>query len=247
MAVTVSCPSLSDFVAIPTVATEDGSCTAIAEISRTSSIYKVSTMDRHATLPHRDPRVTSGAITASAYSVHELRLLEQRALCLSTWMIHNANHLRTSRDGMKVGGHQSSSASSVTLLTALYCSAMRPQDRIAVKPHASPPMHAIQYLLVRQSRDQLERFRALGGAQSYPLAHEGRCGRLRAHRRHREFRPQLASSLCKATASARPLRRGEGNGSRSPLATWRWRPATLSAPIGSGSPVESRGRSPVVQ
>ena len=88
-------------------------------------------MDRHATLPHRDPRATSGAVTASAYSVHELRLFEQRVLWLSTWMIHNANHLRTSRDGMKVGGHQSSCASSVTLLTALYCSAMRPQDRIA--------------------------------------------------------------------------------------------------------------------
>ena len=75
---------------------------------------------------------------------------------MSTWMIDNANHLRTPRDGMKVGGHQSSSAGSVTLLTALYCSAMRPQDRIAVKPHASPAMHAMQYLKGRQFRDQLD-------------------------------------------------------------------------------------------
>ena len=67
-----------------------------------------------------------------------------------------------------MGGHQSSSASVATLMTALYFHTLRPQDRIAVKPHASPVMHAIQYLMGRQSRDQLERFRALGGAQSYP-------------------------------------------------------------------------------
>ena len=89
-------------------------------------------------------------------------------LWLSTWLIHNANHLRPSRDGLKVGGHQSSSASVVSLMTALYFHSLRPQDRIAVKPHASPVMHAIQYLLGHEDRSQLERFRALGGAQSYP-------------------------------------------------------------------------------
>ena len=104
----------------------------------------------------------------SPYPLAELRALEKKALWLSTWLIHNANHLRPSRDGLKVGGHQSSSASVSTLMTALYFHALRPQDRIAVKPHASPVMHAIQYLLGRQTRDQLERFRALGGAQSYP-------------------------------------------------------------------------------
>jgi pyruvate dehydrogenase E1 component len=94
--------------------------------------------------------------------------LERKALWLSTWMIHNANHLRPSRDGLKVGGHQASSASVATLMTALYLDVMRPQDRVAVKPHAAPMFHALQYLLGRQSREKLERFRALGGAQSYP-------------------------------------------------------------------------------
>jgi pyruvate dehydrogenase E1 component len=83
-------------------------------------------------------------------------------------MIHNANHLRPSRDGLKVGGHQSSSASVSTLMTALYLHTLQPEDRVAVKPHASPVFHAIQYLMGRQTRENLERFRALGGAQSYP-------------------------------------------------------------------------------
>ena len=97
-----------------------------------------------------------------------LRELEKKILWLSSWTIHNANHVREARDGLKVGGHQASSASLVTLMTALYLDVLRPQDRVAVKPHASPAFHAIQYLLGRQSRDNLEHFRSLGGAQSYP-------------------------------------------------------------------------------
>lgn len=97
-----------------------------------------------------------------------LKELERKVLWLATWMIHNANHLRESRDGLKVGGHQASSASVVTLMTALYFDVLRPQDRVAVKPHASPVFHAIQYLLGNQSREALERFRAYGGAQAYP-------------------------------------------------------------------------------
>ena len=97
-----------------------------------------------------------------------LSALERKALWLSTWMIHNANNLRDNKDGLKVGGHQASSASSATLLSALYFDVLRPQDRVAVKPHASPVFHAIQYLLGQQSRDKLENFRALNGAQSYP-------------------------------------------------------------------------------
>jgi pyruvate dehydrogenase E1 component len=97
-----------------------------------------------------------------------LTALERKVLWLSTWMIHNANHLRPNRDGLKVGGHQASSASVATLMTALYFDVLRPQDRVAVKPHASPVFHAIQYLLGHQSREKLERFRAFGGAQSYP-------------------------------------------------------------------------------
>jgi pyruvate dehydrogenase E1 component len=97
-----------------------------------------------------------------------LHALERKVLWLSAWMIHNANHLRPSRDGLKVGGHQASSASLVTLMTALYFDVLRPEDRVAVKPHASPVFHAIQYLFGNQTLDKLERFRALGGAQSYP-------------------------------------------------------------------------------
>ena len=97
-----------------------------------------------------------------------LEALERRALWLATWTIHHANHVRPNRDGLKVGGHQASCASSVTLLSALYGHALRPEDRVAVKPHAAPVFHALMYLMGRQSREALERFRAMGGAQSYP-------------------------------------------------------------------------------
>ena len=94
--------------------------------------------------------------------------LERKILWLSTWTIHNANHLRAEEDAIKVGGHQASSASLVSIMTALYLGVLKPQDRVAVKPHASPVFHAIQYLLGNQTREKLEAFRAFGGAQSYP-------------------------------------------------------------------------------
>src|SRR5688572_22892096 len=87
-------------------------------------------------------------------TLHTLRELERKVLWLSSWMIHNANHLRDKRDGLKVGGHQASSASVATLMTALYFHTLRTEDRVAVKPHASPIFHAIQYLLGHQSRDK---------------------------------------------------------------------------------------------
>ena len=94
--------------------------------------------------------------------------LERKCLWLSSWMIHNANHLRPSDDGLKVGGHQASSASLSTIMTALYFGALRPEDRVAVKPHASPIFHAIQYLAGGQTLDKMKNFRAFKGAQSYP-------------------------------------------------------------------------------
>ncbi|MBX9462866.1 MAG: transketolase [Aquamicrobium sp.] len=94
--------------------------------------------------------------------------LERKVLWLATWTIHHANHVRDNGDGLKVGGHQASSASLSTIMTALYFHALQPQDRIAVKPHASPLFHAIQYLLGNQTRDKLENFRGYKGAQSYP-------------------------------------------------------------------------------
>ena len=97
-----------------------------------------------------------------------LREVERKLLWLATWTIHHANHVRENRDGLKVGGHQASCASAVTLMTALYFHALRPEDRVAVKPHAAPVFHAIQYLLGREERAALENFRGFGGAQSYP-------------------------------------------------------------------------------
>ena len=101
-------------------------------------------------------------------TLDHLKTLEQRLLWLSHWMIHNANHLRPKADGIKVGGHQASSASMVSIMTALYFSELRPQDRVAVKPHASPVFHAMQYLMGQQTREKMENFRGFGGVQSYP-------------------------------------------------------------------------------
>ncbi len=109
-----------------------------------------------------------GSASPGRQDIALLRRLEERVLWLASWTIHNANHLRESRDGLKVGGHQASCASMTTLMTALYFRTLRPQDRVAVKPHASPVFHAIQHLFGRQTLDQLQRFRSLGGAQSYP-------------------------------------------------------------------------------
>lgn len=100
--------------------------------------------------------------------IQGLDALEEKLLWLASWTIHNANHIRPSRDGLKVGGHQASCASMTTLMAALYFHVLRPQDRIAVKPHASPVLHAVEYLFDRQTRAQMEQFRGFGGMQSYP-------------------------------------------------------------------------------
>src|SRR6187431_2494190 len=106
--------------------------------------------------------------STSADQLAILHELEKKVLWLASWTIHHANHLRESADGLKVGGHQASSASLAAIMTALYFHTLRPQDRIAVKSHASPIFHAIQYLLGNQSRERLEHFRGYKGAQSYP-------------------------------------------------------------------------------
>ncbi len=94
--------------------------------------------------------------------------VEQKLLWLSAWMIHNANHLRPNRDGLKVGGHQASCASVASIMTALYFDSLRPFDRVAVKPHAGPVLHAVNYLFGRQSVEQMAGLRQFGGAQAYP-------------------------------------------------------------------------------
>lgn len=110
-------------------------------------------------MPKRDSR---------AELIRTLETIDQRLRWMSAWIIHNANHLRESRDGLKVGGHQASCASMTAIMSALYFHALRPQDKVAVKPHAGPVLHAIHYLLGNQSLEQLKAFRGLGGAQSYP-------------------------------------------------------------------------------
>lgn len=100
--------------------------------------------------------------------IRHLKTIEQRLLWLSHWMIHNANHIRPKADGIKVGGHQASSASIVSIMTALYFSALKPEDRVAVKPHASPIFHAMHYLMGNQTREKMENYRGFGGVQSYP-------------------------------------------------------------------------------
>ncbi|MEO5611525.1 MAG: transketolase [Sphingomicrobium sp.] len=104
----------------------------------------------------------------SAPDIAALKLLEERLRWLSAWTIHHANHIRPSPDGLKVGGHQASCTSMTAIMAALYFQALGPNDRVAVKPHAGPVLHAIHYLLGSQSREQLENFRGFGGMQSYP-------------------------------------------------------------------------------
>jgi pyruvate dehydrogenase E1 component len=103
-----------------------------------------------------------------ATDIEALKILDERLRWLSAWTIHHANHIRESDDGLKVGGHQASCASMTSIMAALYFHALGPNDRVAVKPHAGPVLHAIHYLLGTQSREALENFRGFGGAQSYP-------------------------------------------------------------------------------
>jgi pyruvate dehydrogenase E1 component len=113
-------------------------------------------------------RQTEAQEPARIEQIALLTQIEQRLRWLSSWTVHNANNLRPKRDGLKVGGHQASCASITAVMTALYFHALRPQDKVAVKPHAGPVLHAIHYLLDEQTREKLERFRGLGGVQSYP-------------------------------------------------------------------------------
>ena len=97
-----------------------------------------------------------------------LREIEQRVLWLSTAIVHHANRERPNPSGLKVGGHQASCASMVSIMTSLWFRQLRPQDRVSVKPHASPVLHAINYLLGELDESYLTTLRAFGGLQSYP-------------------------------------------------------------------------------
>src|SRR5919206_939515 len=97
-----------------------------------------------------------------------LREIERRVLWLSTAIVHEANRVRPNRSGLKVGGHQTSSASMVSIMTSLWFRHLRPQNRVSVKPHASPVLHAVNHLLGELDESYLTTLRAFGGLQSYP-------------------------------------------------------------------------------
>ncbi|MGX7729575.1 transketolase-like TK C-terminal-containing protein [Rhodococcus sp. 2H158] len=97
-----------------------------------------------------------------------LEAIRQRVLWLSTSMIHHANRVRPNPTGLKVGGHQASCASMVSIMTTLWFEHLRPGDRVSVKPHASPVLHSINYLLGELDEKYLTTLREFGGLQSYP-------------------------------------------------------------------------------
>src|SRR5688500_8032294 len=127
---------------------------------------------RPARRPRRSGREPSRAMKreergSEARALRVLDSIQRRVLWLSTWMVHRAN-ARPGGDGTKVGGHQASSASVVSLLTALYFGALGPDDVVAVKAHASPAFYAIQYLRGRLRAADLEALRDFEGLQAYP-------------------------------------------------------------------------------
>ncbi|MGB6179769.1 MAG: pyruvate dehydrogenase [Rhodococcus sp. (in: high G+C Gram-positive bacteria)] len=98
----------------------------------------------------------------------DLHEIAQRVLWLSTSMIHHANRIRPNPTGLKVGGHQASCASMVSIMTSLWFEQLQAGDRVSVKPHASPVLHAINYLLGDLDEKYLTTLRSYGGLQSYP-------------------------------------------------------------------------------
>lgn len=113
---------------------------------------------RVAGLPNHDDRVSDDTLTG----------IEKKVLWLATSMINHANRVRPNRSGLKVGGHQASSASMTSIMTALWFEHLRAGDRVSVKPHASPALHAINYLLGLLDESKLTTLREFGGLQSYP-------------------------------------------------------------------------------
>jgi pyruvate dehydrogenase E1 component len=112
--------------------------------------------------------VTSASTASESAGLDVLEVVQQRVLWLAMSIVHHANKVRPSDSGVKVGGHQASSASIVSIMTALYFEHLRAPDRVSVKPHAAPVLHAINYLLGNLDESYLTRLREFGGLQSYP-------------------------------------------------------------------------------
>jgi len=115
-----------------------------------------------------EQRQTAKSATSVVPPHDALREVEQRVLWLSTSIIHHANRVRPNESGLKVGGHQASCASMVSIMTSLWFEQLQPGDRVSVKPHASPVLHAVNYLLGELDASYLTTLRAFGGLQSYP-------------------------------------------------------------------------------
>jgi len=113
-----------------------------------------------------------------------LRSVEQRVLWLATAIVDHANRVRPNPSGLKVGGHQASSASIVSVMTLLWLEHLQPGDRVSVKPHASPVLHALNYLLGALDGAYLTTLREFGGLQSYPSRAKDPDARRRARRTH---------------------------------------------------------------
>lgn len=101
-------------------------------------------------------------------TLETIEQIQKRILWLAALIVHHANYIRPNLDGTKIGGHQASTASMISILSALYFHFLQPGDRVAIKPHSSPAFHAIQYLLGQLPRRYLTELRSYGGLQSYP-------------------------------------------------------------------------------
>ena len=198
----------------PDIRDDDGTAAASADSANEGGDPRWRSATRFA--QRASARGPHGRARAGATDTATLDAIANRILWLAVRMIHEANHVRPSTDGLKVGGHQASSASVVSILTALYFRWLRAGDLVAVKPHASPAYHALQYLLGNLDAAMLTRLRAFGGLQSYPsrtkdpdprrlLDRLGRARRRRAAVR-RPGRPLPAAPLPRVDAS-QPARR----------------------------------------
>ncbi|MFF2027892.1 pyruvate dehydrogenase, partial [Streptomyces sp. NPDC058171] len=122
----------------------------------------------HNTLPADPGTVSPPAQAGGSVDLETLEAIQRRVLWLSTSMIHHANRIRPNPTGLKVGGHQASCASMVSIMTSLWFEQLQPGDRVSVKPHASPVLHGINYLLGELDEKYLTTLREFGGLQSYP-------------------------------------------------------------------------------
>src|SRR6187397_3313528 len=114
------------------------------------------------------PTTSAPSQPRAAPDLETLEAVQKRVLWLAAAIVHHANRVRENRSGVKVGGHQASSASMVSMMTALWFAILEAPDRVSVKPHASPVLHSINYLLGRLDREYLTTLRDFGGLQSYP-------------------------------------------------------------------------------